>query len=561
MSEQPEGGTKPVTAHASKANDALAAGGTATVTEVMDDDFASQQEAVRERMAKASAQKVVPHLSVAEREKKGRVARAETPREDLAGWSPAPERVDPVDLLLSQETSRVSELIPVRHARMATSAFAFYRGGALLMAADLASTPRSGLSVQLCGDAHLANFGLFAAPDRTVVFDVNDFDETHPGPFEWDVKRLATSFVLAARDNGLSDVVGEEAALTAASSYRESIAQFASMREVEIWYDRVDVSGLVAMIDKLAAAGVVSKKKDKKKGAVGPVDADRAKATIEAAAAKARTRDAWSAIQKITESVDGHRQFLNQPPLLARLPLTDEARATLNSLFREYRATLQDDRQELLKRYEIVDMGHKVVGVGSVGLLAFVLLLRGRDEDDLMVLQVKQAQASVLEAFTRKAPFSKHGHRVVTGQRLMQGASDSFLGWIDGPGGRSFYVRQLRDMKWSPDPATLLGDRLVRYAALCGHTLARAHARSGDAVALASYLGSGKSFDTAVAAFARSYAGQVAVDYAAFKDAIASGRIEAHEDAGGAEGIKAVQQITKHAPKGKRSSKSAAKGA
>ena len=257
--------------------------------------------------------------------------------------------------------------------------------------------------------------------------------------------------------------------------------------------------------------------------------------------AKARSRDAWSAIEKITEVVDGHRRFRDQPPLLTRLDLSADVAALINGLFREYRGTLQEDRQELLKRYQIIDMGHKVVGVGSVGLLAFVLLLRGRDEDDLMVLQVKQAQASVLEPYTRRSPFTKHGHRVVTGQRLMQAASDSFLGWIDGPGGRSFYVRQLRDMKWSPDPTSLNAERLRRYALICGLTLARAHARSGDAVAISAYLGSGPAFDKAMRVFAESYADQSERDYAAFTAAIADGRLDAHEDVGGAEEVLAVQ--------------------
>ena len=267
---------------------------------------------------------------------------------------------------------------------------------------------------------------------------------------------------------------------------------FAGKREIDIWYDRVDVSGLVAAVRELGGG----------KGKAAAKQEAKAEATLQGAVAKARSRDAWSAIEKITEVVDGRRRFRDQPPLLVRLDVAPDAAALINGLFREYRATLQEDRQELLKRYEIIDMGHKVVGVGSVGLLAFVLLLRGRDENDLMVLQVKQAQASVLEAFTRKSAFSKHGHRVVTGQRLMQAASDSFLGWIDGPAGRSFYVRQLRDMKWSPDPASLNEERIGRYATLCGHTLARAHARSGDAIAIATYLGTGKSFDKAIGAFA-----------------------------------------------------------
>ncbi len=369
----------------------------------------------------------------------------------------------------------------MRHARMATSVFAFYRGAALLMAADLAAMPRTPLTVQLCGDAHLANFGLFGAPDRSVVFDVNDFDETNPGPFEWDVKRLATSFVLAGRDNGLPAGAGRTAAEAVASSYRESMAAFAAKGELEIWYDRVDVPELMTLVSSPPVGKVRQRSKDEAK----------AETLVEDAVAKARLRDAWSAIEKITEVVDGRRRFREQPPLLTRVDLVAEAGDVVDGMFREYRATLQDDRQELLRRYEITDIGHKVVGVGSVGLLAWVLLLRGRDEDDLMVLQVKQAEESVLEAFTHRSAYTKHGHRVVSGQRRMQAASDSFLGWVDGPLGRSFYVRQLRDMKWSPDPAALDVEWLERYAVLCGHALARAHARSGDAIAVSAYLGTG----------------------------------------------------------------------
>lgn len=507
--------------------------GAATVDDVVDKDLLVHQEAVRQRLAKLAGQKIVPHPSVDERQRKGRVARADTAREQLAVWGPPGDRADPVALLVGQETYRVQELVPVRHARMATSAFAFYRGAALLMAADLAVMPRTTLTVQLCGDAHLSNFGLFAAPDRTVVFDVNDFDETNPGPFEWDVKRLATSFVLAARDNGLPAKAGLAAAEATGASYRESMAAFATKGESEIWYERIDASGLIADLRQLPSGNQ----------RLGAKQEAKVEATIQGAVTKARRRDAWSAIEKITEVVDGQRRFREQPPLLTRLDLGADTAGLINGLFREYRATLQDDRQELLKRYEIIDMGHKVVGVGSVGLLAFVLLLRGRDDDDLMVLQVKQAQASVLEAYTHKSVFAKHGHRVVTGQRLMQGAGDSFLGWIDGPAGRSFYVRQLRDMKWSPDPSSLSKEKLHRFALLCGHTLARAHARSGDAIAISEYLGTGKSFEKAIRTFAEAYAHQSERDYAAFTGAIADGRLRAFEDTGGAEGIRAAHQI------------------
>jgi uncharacterized protein (DUF2252 family) len=507
--------------------------GAALLTDVLGGDLSGQEEVVRQRVARAAAQKAVPHPTVEERRRQGRVARAEVPREQLAAWEPSADRADPVAMLTGQETSRVQELVPVRHQRMASGVFAFFRGAALLMAADLAVTPRTALTVQLCGDAHLANFGLFGAPDRSLVFDLNDFDETNPGPFEWDVKRLATSFVLAARDNGLPAKAGLAAAEAAAGSYRQAMAGFATKGELEIWYDRVDADGLMETMRRMPGD----------KGRLKGKQEAKAEAKLRSVAAKARSRDAWSAIEKITEVVDGHRRFRDQPPLLTRLDLTADVAAMINALFREYRGTLQENRQELLKRYQIIDMGHKVVGVGSVGLLAFVLLLRGRDENDLMVLQVKQAQSSVLEPYTRRSPFTKHGHRVVSGQRLMQAASDSFLGWIDGPGGRSFYVRQLRDMKWSPETTSLNAERLRRYALVCGLTLARAHARSGDAVAIAAYLGSGKAFVKAMRAFAVAYADQSERDYAAFTAAITDGRLDAHEDVGGAEEVLAVQQV------------------
>ncbi len=469
----------------------------------------------------------VTHLTVAERKRLGKLARVNTPRKDLATWAPGDDRPDATGLLLGQETSRVQALLPVRHARMATSAFAFYRGAAIVMASDLSTTPRTNLEVQLCGDAHLSNFGMFGAPDRSVVFDVNDFDETNPGPFEWDVKRLATSFVLAARDNKLPAEVARKAAMMAATSYRESMAELALKTDLDIWYERVDPSSVVAALAALPASAT---NKSKKSGAKRKKVEELAQAAVQKRVAKARARDAWSAIEKITEVVDGQRRFRNQPPLLARLDANAETYALVNHLFHTYRATLEEDRQVLLRRYEIIDFGHKVVGVGSVGLLAFVLLMRGRDDNDLMVLQVKQAQSSVLEPYTRKSVYTKHGHRVVAGQRLMQTASDSFLGWIQGPGGRHFYVRQLRDMKWSPDPSVLNADKIVRYAMLCGHTLARAHARAGDSVAISAYLGGGSSFDKAITEFAIAYADQTERDFAEFTAAIADGRIEAHEE-------------------------------
>jgi uncharacterized protein (DUF2252 family) len=476
------------------------------------------------------------HLSVEQRRERGRQARAEVPRSRLGEWSAAPDRADPVALLVGQESTRVQELVPVRHARMAVSAFTFYRGSALVMASDLAALPRTSLESQLCGDAHLSNFGLFGAPDRSVVFDVNDFDETHPGPFEWDVKRLATSFVLAARDNGAPDKEGLAAAEASAAAYRESMANFAGKTELGLWYDRMDQRGLERAVDEVLT-GSQRKAVAKREG--------KSRRNVDRAVSKARSRDAWSVLAKITEVVDGRRRFAHQPPLLDRIDANPDVFAMVNDLYREYIATLQDDRQQLLGRYEIIDIAHKVVGVGSVGLLAFALLMQGRDDDDVMVLQVKQAQASVLEEFTgpsaSSSAFAQHGHRVVSGQRLMQAAGDSFLGWVEGRTGRSYYVRQLRDMKWSPDPATLNGSGLRRYAVLCGYALARAHARSGDAVAIAAYLGSGGSFDRAVADFSAAYADQVRQDYETFVAAIADGRIVATEETAGGEGLRAAQ--------------------
>jgi uncharacterized protein (DUF2252 family) len=509
-----------------------------------DDDHASQEETLvaAQDSPTAHKHKVVPLPSVEDRQRKGRVARAESPPESLSTWRAPADRADPVALVTGQDASRVQALVPVRHSRMSASAFTFYRGAALVMATDLATCPRSGLQVQLCGDAHLSNFGLYGSPDRSVVFDVNDFDETNPGPFEWDVMRLAASFVLAARDNMMKDKEGAAAAQRVGAAYRQAMAVFAQKPEIDIWYARVDDTNIVNWM-KPASSGdaKTDKKSDKKK------DGKKKGATVQSAfskaTAKARSRDAWSAVMKLTEVVDGRRQFRTDPPVLVRIS-DDQVNESLTTQFLAYRATLQDDRQSLIKRYEIIDVGHKVVGVGSVGLRDFVLLMRGRDDQDLMVLQVKQAQASVLEAFTHNSVFSKHGHRVVTGQRALQATSDSFLGWEDASMlGHSYYVRQLRDMKWSPDPAQLIGDRLQAYADLCGRTLARAHARSGDAIAIAAYIGDDTSFDTAIASFAMSYADQAAQDFEAFTAAIADGRVAAHEDAEGDDSVKAAQQL------------------
>ena len=400
---------------------------------------------------------------------------------------------------------RLQALLPLRHERMSVSPFTFYRGSAAVMASDLASMPNTGLVVQLCGDAHLSNFGLFAGQDRTVVFDVNDFDETNPGPFEWDVMRLAASFMLAAQDNGFSDKEADDITRLAASSYRTAMAEYAGMSDLAIWYDRISTSTLEQW--------------------AGEVGGDRATRQINKVIGKAQSRDGWSAIAKMTQVVDGRRQFLDQPPVLVRITDGEDLHPWLDMLMEKYRGELQNDRRELIRRYQVVDLGHKVVGVGSVGLRAFVLLLQGRDENDLLVLQAKEAVQSVLEPYTHSCVYEHQGQRVVEGQRLMQAASDAFLGWVQAPNGRQFYIRQLRDMKWSPDIAKLPAPQLAGYAALCGRTLAHGHARSGDPVAIAAYLGQSEKFDVAISSFARAYSAQVDSDFAEYTAAIADGRV------------------------------------
>lgn len=443
--------------------------------------------------------------TVAERQQHGRAARGRRARSSLASYTAAPDRPDPVQLLTAQEVVRVKPLLPLRHSRMSVSAFTFYRGAAAIMASDLGALPNSGLITQLCGDAHLSNFGMFAAPDRSVVFDINDFDETNPGPFEWDVFRLATSFVLAGRDNKLDQSVIDGAATAVGAAYRQQMQVYAGMPELDIWYDRISVE----VLDKWA--------KD--------TGAPKAAKRVEQSVAKARSRTQWSAISKMTEVVDGQRQFLDSPPLLVRIPLDGEVFVRVTHLLELYQETLPHDRQQLLRRYHVIDLAHKVVGVGSVGLLAFVLLMQGRDENDLIVLQAKQAVPSVLEGYAAPSVFPLSGQRVVVGQQLMQAASDVILGWVRAGGDRDFYIRQLRDMKFALDPTTFTAGILLNYANLCGRALARAHARAGDSVAIAAYLGSSATFDTAVRDFAFRYADQAALDFEAYTAAIASGAV------------------------------------
>jgi uncharacterized protein (DUF2252 family) len=444
------------------------------------------------------------------RRERGRAARRVAPRGSHAEWAPAPDRPDPVDLLETQARDRIQELMPIRYSRMMASPFAFMRGSAIIMANDLASTPKTGIQAQLCGDTHLMNFGAYASPERALLFDVNDFDETLPGPWEWDIKRLAASFVVAGRDNGFDATDCREAARASAASYRRRMAEFSEMGELEVWYTRVgaeEVSGLLTD----------AKKKTTKK--------------VNKAVRKARGRDSLQALSKLTRVVDGRRMIIDDPPLLVRIPEEDDIRAQVYAILESYKRTLQEDRRHLLERYRFVDAARKVVGVGSVGTRAYVVLLEGRDENDPLFLQVKEAGTSVLENYVKSNTYEHHGHRVVAGQRLMQAASDIFLGWFRGTGGRDFYWRQLKDMKGSANVEGMSPDELVLYGGLCGWTLARAHARSGDRVEIAGYLGKSERFDRAIADFARAYADQIERDHAALCAAVKSGRLPAAADA------------------------------
>ncbi len=465
----------------------------------------------------------ISHPSLEERRAKGKSARAETPRSSHSGWKPATDRADPIALLEAQNRTREPDLVPVRFGRMMVSPFTFYRGAAKVMAADLAGTPTAGLTVQLCGDAHLSNFGAFASPERTLVFDVNDFDETLPGPFEYDVKRLAASFVIAARNNGF----GKDDVLTAATrsvaAYREAMAAFASMRTMDVWYARMSADDVLAI-----ARNSVRTKQDQ-----------QALARAEHAVDQAHTHDSLQALSKLAEAVGGRYRIVSQPPIV--IPMREMGRRVygvdierpgpiVRAQFRAYRGTLQDDRRHLLERFDFVDFARKVVGVGSVGTRAFIVLLQGRDLHDPLFLQIKEATRSVLEDHLPRSRYRHHGERVVAGQRLMQAASDIFLGWTTGVDTRRhYYWRQLRDMKESAVVEGMTPTGLYMYAGMCGWTLARAHARSGDVVAIAAYLGSGDSFDKAITDFAKRYADQNELDYQAFVAAIKAGRLEARE--------------------------------
>lgn len=450
----------------------------------------------------------------------GKSARSRVPRSSHAVFEPAADRPDPVELLQSQAASRVQELVPIRYGRMLVSPFTFYRGAALVMASDLSQTPHSGLRVQACGDAHLANFGVYGSPERKLVFDINDFDETAPGPWEWDVKRLVTSLEIAGRANGHDPEQRRSTTRGAAQAYRLAMTGFAGMTNLQVWYAHLDLQEQLEQFRQVRPSREVRK--------------------TEKAVSKAFTRDSVQALSKLTEVVDGRRQIINQPPLImglhdlaaARTDLTAaDIEQQLRGVIEGYRSTLPSDRRHLLDKYEYVDTALKVVGVGSVGTRAWILLLLGRDGNDPLFLQAKEAQASVLERYVGDAGFDNAGERVVAGQRLMQSASDIFLGWerVHSPldhADRDFYVRQLRDWKGSADVDNIDAPRLFTYGRMCAWTLAKAHARSGDPIAIAAYLGGGSTFDKAIASFANAYADQNDKDYAALQQAAADGRIE-----------------------------------
>lgn len=463
------------------------------------------------------------YKSPSERAAEGRAARAKTSRSSHAqfdlDWAGRP---DPVSLLETQATSRVPSLVPIRYGRMLTSPFAFYRGAALIMASDLSTTPNTGLTVQACGDAHLSNFGVFASPERSLIFDINDFDETHPGPWEWDLKRLLVSAEIAGQSNSFSENERREIVLAGAQEYRFAITEFSQMRQLDIWYSKLDVESILQKLKKNIKSGEVRTKH---------LDIN-----------KAMNRTSLQALRKFTEIVNGQRRFISAPPLVEPIrDLTHENLALdfddyvdIEAAISEYARTLSHDRRHLLDQFTFIDLARKVVGVGSVGTRAWMALFEGRDQTDPLFLQVKEAQNSVLEAFTAPTQYSNAGERVVAGQRLMQSTSDIFLGWnrVTGADGnsRDYYIRQLRDWKGSVTVDLMNPTELKIYIRTCAWTLAKAHARTGDSIAIAAYLGQGRTFDQAMVSFANSYAQQNLKDFAALQDAVAGGRVVAKSD-------------------------------
>jgi uncharacterized protein (DUF2252 family) len=461
------------------------------------------------------------NLTSAERAERGKAVRAEVPRESHALLVLPPDRPDPVALLEEQSAGRVADLVPVRYGRMMVSPFTYFRGAALPMASDLAATPASGLAVQACGDAHLSNFGVFGSPERRLVFDVNDFDETLPGPWEWDVKRLAASMEVAARGRGFSGKQRRAIVAATVASYRRAMRSFAGMSDLDVWYAHADVDRLQSQFGSRMKA--------------------RQRTRVSKGLAKARTRDSMQAVDKLTRIVDGRPSIISDPPLLVPIDelLASQAdrkfiESELSDLISRYRRTLETDRRYLFDQFQYADMARKVVGVGSVGTRCWIVLFLGRHDADPLFLQVKEAGESVLSRFAGASKYANQGQRVVAGQRLMQASSDIFLGWqrtetgLDGQA-RDFYVRQLRDWKFSLDVEAMIPRGLALYGELCGLTLARAHARSGDRIAIAAYLGGSDVFDQAITRFADAYADQNEVDYESLLRAVASGRIAAQQ--------------------------------
>lgn len=456
---------------------------------------------------------VVEHLTVEERVAKGRAARAIAPRSSHAALELSAER-DPVGILMAQGETRVQELLPIRYGRMLASPFAFYRGAAAIMAHDLAPASASGLRVGLVGDAHLANFGGYASPERNLVFDINDFDETMRGPFEWDLKRLAASVEIAGRANGLSNAKRRQAVVATARSYRDAMQKFAGMRNVDVWYARANV-------DAIASA----------------LSSSRERRDLERDAHHARTNSTAHDLKALTQVVDGEPRFVSKPPLIVPVEDLLEGHPNrvehLREIYRQYRHSLAPERRRLLESFRYAHLARKVVGVGSVGMRSWVLLLLGRDNEDALFLQLKEAGPSVLEAYVGRAEESNNAQRVVVGQRIGQAATDIFLGWTrvedEHGNARDFYVRQLRDWKMSIDVETIGARGLATYAGWCAWSLARAHARSGDRIAIASYLGRSDGFDRSIAEFSAAYADLNARDHAALAKAVEDKRIVALE--------------------------------
>ena len=449
-----------------------------------------------------------PWVHPTARQEQGRLARKRVPRASHAAFEPRADR-DPIAILDRQETDRLDFLIPLRHARMAESPFTYYRGTPAVMAFDLAATPRTDIIVQASGDAHLSNFGLFASPERRLVFDANDFDETLPAPWEWDVKRLAASVVIAGRANGFSAAQNRSATMATVRSYREGMARYAAMPLLDVWYSYITDDDIRA-----GAQATLSKYKD----------ADARRARLEGLFAKARGHDRVRAASSLTTIVDGRRIIVDDPPVIQHVEVPGGPEA-LRKVFEDYRATLAENRREFLERFRFADFALKVVGVGSVGTRCFVMILEGRDENDPLILQAKEATASVLEEHFGGSGYANPGERVVVGQRLMQATPDIFLGWTRGPEGRTFYLRQLWDMKGSVDPSILRPEGLTLYGGLCAWALARAHSRSGDSVAITAYLGTSDKFDGAIADFSETYADVNARDHEAYLAAIKAGRV------------------------------------